>query len=124
MAKLRFLADMNISPQTVEALRQSGWDIVRVSTMLPFNATDQEILELARQEGMIVVTQDLDFSMLLALSGYDRPSLVTLRLSVADPEAITKRILETLPQWENSLEQGCAVTLDDRSVRIRSLPIS
>ena len=120
---MRFLADMNISPQTVESFRQAGWDIVRVSNLLPFNSTDPEILELARREEMFVITQDLDFSMLLALSGYDHPSLVTLRLSVADPEAITQRLLESLPQWQSSLEQGCAVTLGDKAVRIRSLPV-
>lgn len=29
MPELRFLADMNISPQTVLALREKGWDIIR-----------------------------------------------------------------------------------------------
>ena len=46
--KLRLLADMNISPQTVESLRQGGWDVVRVPDLLPPKATDIEILEMAR----------------------------------------------------------------------------
>ncbi len=123
MAEVRFLADMNISPQTVESLRRRGWDIVRVSNLLPFDSTDQEILELARREEMIVITQDLDFSMLLALGGYHRPSLITLRLSVSDPEMITTRLLESLPQLQKPLQQGCAATVEDKAVRIRILPI-
>ena len=47
---MKFLADMNISPKTVETLRQHGWDIVRVLQFLPINASDQEILEFARRE--------------------------------------------------------------------------
>jgi len=124
MAEIRLLADMNISPKTVETLRQQRWDIIRVSHLLPVNASDQEILELARREERVVVTQDLDFSTLLALGGYDRPSLITLRLSTSDPETITQRLLETLPQVQKTLQQGCAVTIEDRVVRIRSLPIA
>ena len=34
MVRLRFLADMNISPKTVEDLQQQEWDIIRVSQVL------------------------------------------------------------------------------------------
>ncbi len=121
---LRLLADMNISPKTVDALRKRGWDIVRVSQLLPVNASDQEILDLARQEGRVVVTQDLDFSALLALEGYHQPSLITLRLSGADLETVTQKLLELLPQLEQVLQEGCAVTVEDTLVRVRRLPIA
>jgi len=114
---------MNISPKTVESLGKQGWDIIRVSKLLPENASDQEILKLARQEERVVVTQDLDFSALLALGGFNRPSLVTFRLSVSDPESITRRLLEILPGFEDTLNVGCAITVEDISVRIRRLPI-
>ena len=123
VAGIRLLADMNISPKTVEALQQHGWDIVRVSQILPNNASDQEILELARREDRAVVTQDLDFSALLALGGYDRPSLITLRLSVSDPETVTRRLLELFPRLEQVLQEGCAVTIEEVAVRIRRLPV-
>ncbi len=111
MGALRFLANMNISPKTVSALRQRGWDIFRVSELLPPTAPDQEILEFARREERVLVTQDLDFSALLALSGYTRPGLITLRLSVSDPETVTRRLLEVVPQVESALQQGAAVTI-------------
>jgi predicted nuclease of predicted toxin-antitoxin system len=121
--KIRYLADMNISPSTVASLSHMGWEIIRVSDVLPFNAADREILELARQRNMVVITQDLDFSMLLALGGFNRPNLITLRLSVSDPNTITNRLLDTVSQWEDSLRNGCAITIEDKSVRIRRLPI-
>lgn len=42
------LADMNVSPATVEILRAQGWDIVRVSDVLPVDASDRQILQVAR----------------------------------------------------------------------------
>ncbi len=124
MTGIRLLADMNISPKTVRVLQQHGWDIVRVSQILPVSASDQEILELARRQNRTVVTQDLDFSALLALGGYDRPSLIILRLSVSDPEAVTDRLLELLPRLEQVLQEGCAVTVEETTVRIRKLPVA
>ena len=69
MPPVRILANMNISPLTVSALREVGWDIIRVSQVLPSNASDREILEFARSQERVVVTQDLDFSSLIALGG-------------------------------------------------------
>ena len=120
---LRFLANMNISPETVKSLRGERWDIVRVSDFLPVNSSDQKILELARKEDRVIVTQDLDFSALLALGGYSKPSLISLRLTRSDPGTISKRLLEVVPGKEKELRQGCAITIDDFSVRVRRLPI-
>ena len=114
---------MNISPQTVSDLCRQGWDVVRVSDLMPDNSLDEDILELARRRGMVLVTQDLDFSKLIALGGYDSPSLVTLRMSITDPEVITRVLLEVFPNIERALREGFAVTIDDRGTRVRKLPI-
>jgi len=123
MNNLRFLADVHISPLTVAVLKLQGYDILRSTDLLPATAADIDILELARVEGRIIITQDLDFSMLIAVGKYNQPSLVTLRLSSAKPDVITQRLLEVLPQLEEELTQGSALTIDDNSVRIRKLPI-
>jgi len=123
MADIRFLADMNISPRTIEALRQQGWDIVRVSQVMPVDALDSEILDFARKDGRVIVTQDLDFSTLLVLGGHDDPSLITLRLAVSDPEAITRVLLQSLSRIEKAITEGSAVTIEDAAIRIRRLPI-
>jgi hypothetical protein len=59
----------------------------------------------------------------LALGGFDTPNLITLRLSRSDPEVVAARLLEAEALLERSLSEGCAITLDDRTLRIRSLPI-
>lgn len=118
---MRFLADMNISPLTVAVLNEKGWQITRVSTVLPARTTDRDILEYAKQNDYVVVTQDLDFSTLLVLSRQNRPSLITLRLSLSDPDTVTHRLLRILPFVQTALETGSAVTVEDRTVRVRSL---
>ncbi len=78
---------------------------------------------MARRQDQVVVTHDLDFSALLALGGHAHPSLITLRLSHTDPALVTERLRQVLPQLEQALREGSAVTVDDRTLRIRRLPI-
>jgi predicted nuclease of predicted toxin-antitoxin system len=120
---LKLLVDMNLSPLTVRNVVASGWDCVRVSDLVRADISDHDILELARNQNRVIVTQDLDFSTLLALSGFDRPSLITFRLSVPTPEIVTRRLLDVLVSYESALADGCAITVDDRLVRMRRLPI-
>lgn len=123
MTTLRFLADMNLSPVTVRSLQERGLDVIRVSDLLSATTSDAEILEFARRVDRVIVTQDLDFSALLALAGYDRPSLITLRLSVTDPATVTNMLLKILSEIASLLRQGAAITVDDRKIRVRTLPI-
>lgn len=123
MNTLRFIADVHISPLTVTTLRLAGYDIVRVPDILPKASPDSVILEFARIENRIILTQDLDFSVLVALGRYVQPSLITLRLSSARPDFVSQRLLSILPELEQPLIEGCAVTIEDNSIRLRRLPI-
>jgi predicted nuclease of predicted toxin-antitoxin system len=120
---LRYLADQNISPLTVSVLANHGLDIRRVGDVLPVNAADIEILRLARAEGFIVITQDLDFSSLLASQGETRPSLISIRLRHNRPENIANRLAKILPVTETDLTAGAIVTIEDATIRVRFLPL-
>ena len=115
---------MNLSPKTVRSMQKHGYDIVRVSSVLPENTPDLVLLQYAAETDRVIITQDLDFGTLLAIHGYDSPSVITLRLSGTDPDTITARLIEVIPQIEKSLAEGTAVTVEDRLVRIRPIPIS
>lgn len=91
--------------------------------MLPENSSDEAVLDLARKMDMVLITQDLDFSSLLAVNGYVRPSLITLRLFHTDPDTVAERLWKVIPTIEEALIRGCAVTVHDTVFRIRSLPL-
>jgi predicted nuclease of predicted toxin-antitoxin system len=120
---VRLLADLNVAPRTVEFLRSLGHDVVRVAALLPATATDAEIVEAALRENRTILTQDLDFSALVALSGRSRPSVISLRLSSLRVERVNERLRELLPTLAAEIESGAIVSVDDDGVRARSLPI-
>lgn len=123
MPKVGFLANMNISPITVEALRNHGWDIIRVSEVMDEKSKDIDVLVYAQKQNKVVITQDLDFSQILALRGYAKPSLINLRFENASPDFVTARIIDVVSSMEKELEEGVVVTVDETSARYKNLPI-
>jgi predicted nuclease of predicted toxin-antitoxin system len=120
---VRLLADLHISPSTVAFLRALGHDVVRVDAILPRTASDPEIVSAARADGRHILTQDLDFSAIIALSGELSPSLITLRLASSRVPYVNSVLSRVLPQIELDLAQGCLIAIEDSAIRKRALPI-
>lgn len=120
---MKILADQHISPRTVEFLRALGHEAIRVSERMPANASDDAIVSLARQEGWVVLTQDLDFSVLIAAAGENRPSVVILRLASPRVERVNEVLRAALPKLAAAVAEGAIVTVEDARIRVRQLPI-
>ena len=120
---MRILADMHISPSTVRRLNDLGHEAIRIDAVLPNNTPDREIVAWAAVNNRIVLTQDLDFSDIIALSGASQPSLITLRLSDSRVPNVNRVLESVLPQVEHCIDAGIVVTVGDESVRVRQLPI-
>lgn len=104
-------------------LKAGGHEIIRVSDILPQDASDSLILEHARLDGQIVITQDLDYSALLASTGYTRPSVISLRLQNNRPERLASILMKILPTIENDLRNGAIVVVEENRFRVRFLPL-
>lgn len=120
---MRILADVNISHYTVQHLNALGHDAVYALDLLPATAPDHSIVSVAVAENRVILTQDQDFTDIIALSGAAQPSLISLRLSDSR-EANVNRVLESeLPNLEEPAAGGIIATVEDTRVRIRRLPI-
>ena len=120
---MKFLADVGISMNTVQTLRQLGYDIVHLREQSLQRLADSRILEKARAEARIVLTFDLDFADLLALDIRDSPSVVIFRLRNETPASVNPRLLEVLRERSNELENGALIIVEDSRYRMRRLPI-
>ena len=94
---MRFRVDLNFAP------RNLGHDVVRVGSAAPPNAPDTQSVEIAARESRIIVTHDLDFSALVALSGTSGPSVVSLRLSTGDVPTVNQRLRAALSSCPEEL---------------------
>jgi hypothetical protein len=94
---LRFLADMNISPLTVQELKERGWNVARVSDVLQANARDEDILSF--------------------------PSVISLRLEEPNPLSVVGRLVDVVLEIGGQLTEGIIVSVDESCARYRKLPI-
>lgn len=101
---MRFLADVGISPGTVEFLVQLGHDAVHARTLNLHRAADRAMIEHARANSQIVVTFDLDFGDILALGVMDKPSVIIFRLSDERPTSVNQRLSAVLREQREVLE--------------------
>ena len=77
----------------------------------------------AQVEGLTIITHDLDFGRIVALSGDTVPSIVTLRLTDMTPARVNDAPRAFLDDAAQSLEGGALVTVTDGGFRIRTLPV-
>ena len=120
---MRFLADMGVSTLTVKWLRSEGHDAVHLRELGLQRLPDEDILVKAREEGRIVLTMDLDFGYLLAISADPLPSVVLFRLSDERAEFVSRRLASVLTESAEALVAGAIVSVSDISIRVRGLPI-
>ncbi len=114
---------MGISPRTVGELRQQGYDAVHLVEQGLQRLADGDILVKARTEGRVLLTVDLDFAQLSAMSREPFPSVILFRLGNASREVIEARLAEVLSQCAEALETGAIISVSDEAFRVRTLPI-
>ena len=76
---MKFLIDMPVTPDAVPRLRAAGHEAVHAAAVGLAHASDRQVLDVARREGRIVITADLDYPRLLALSQADGPGVILFR---------------------------------------------
>lgn len=120
---MKFLVDMGIGTDTVLWLRNQGYDAIHLREQRLQKMPDDAIIEKARTENRIILTLDLDFSRLIALSGEKLPSIISFRLDNEKPENINARMKELLFRFSNILQEGAVLSVGEESIRVRRLPI-
>lgn len=74
----------------------------------------------------VVLTHDLDFGTLLALTHNTGPSVIQIRAQDVLPESLSSVIIAVIRQCEAALHTGALVTVEDggpAGLRVRLLPI-
>ena len=120
---MKFIADMGISLRTVEWLRQLDLDVVHLRDRGLQKLPDDEILALALVEQRIILTIDLDFAQLLAISKQALPSVILFRLGNENYHEINQRLTEVLNNCQQELETGAIVSVNNETYRVKKLPI-
>lgn len=119
---MKLLIDMNLWAGWVPYLANLGIEAIHWSSVGHADASDIEILAYSRDHGFVILTQDIDFGCILAITQHSKPSVVQIRSEDVAPEAIGHRIVQALKQMQAELEAGAILTVDPVRSRLRLLP--
>jgi predicted nuclease of predicted toxin-antitoxin system len=121
---MKVLIDMNLTLRWVSYLSAAGHNAEHWSAVGGVSAEDEEICAYARDRGLIVLTNDLDFPRILACTGASGPSVILLRGSPLTPETRGPALLLIMANRREELVTGAILAVDwtDRP-RARLLPL-
>jgi predicted nuclease of predicted toxin-antitoxin system len=120
---MNLLLDMPVSRTLLSVLEDHGHAGVHAHEIGLDRATDREILAIARRENRVVITADLDFPRLLALSSAEGPGLILFRggnYSDSEMRDLLDRVLTEVPP--DTLENSICV-VDRKRIRYTRLPL-
>lgn len=117
---LRFLADESCDFSVVRGLRASAFDVVAVGEHAP-GTTDEQVIELARSDSRIVLTEDRDFGRLVFAATHATSGVIYIRYPAPLRPELAARVLQLVQREGERLEKSFTV-VGPRRIRIRSLP--
>lgn len=120
---MKVLVDMNLSPRWIDVLSRSQFHAAHWSSVGRHEALDAEIMSYAAQHDYIVLTNDLDFSAILAVTHREKPSVVQIRSGNLSPDFIGPQVINALHQLEEPLQDGALVVVEPLRTRLRVLPL-
>ena len=113
---MRFLADMGVSITTVQALRAAAHDAMHLREEGLIRLPDPDIVAKAAQEQRVVLTFDLDFGDILAVTRTETPSVIIFRLRNQTPAAVNPRLFRVISDCESNWQVARSSSLRTRDI--------
>jgi len=120
---MRFLADMGVAQRIVQWLRDQGHNAVHLRELNLQCLSNGEIFKKARSENRILLTFDLDFGEIVALSGASSVSVIVFRLHNTRTQNVMNRLKKVLEDSSQALTRGAIVVVQENRHRVRHLPV-
>lgn len=114
---------MNLSPSWIAILERNGFPAVHWSAVGEGRAPDSVVLGWAWENNYIVFTHDLDFGAILASTRASGPSVIQVRTQDVSPDHLGGILVKALREYQEILEQGALITIDESRLRARILPL-
>jgi len=120
---LRFLLDMGISKKVGFWLQNGNHNVLNLSEVGLHALPDIDIIRKSVDEKRIILTSDMDFGQILALTKLSSISVIQFRVSDFTSANIIYKLDLLFDKFSDQLETGYLITVEDNRIRSRRLPI-
>lgn len=120
---MKVLLDMPVSSSLLDVLHTHGHEGVHAHELGLDRATDRQLLELARQENRVIITADMDFPRLLALSSMSGPGLILFRGGNYSDAEMRDLLNRVLTEVSTEMLESSVCVVDRKRIRCTRLPL-
>jgi len=120
---MKILIDMNLSPSWAGFLTGNGIEAAHWSYIGSPDAPDTEIMMYAKTHDLTILTNDLDFGYVLALTHGKKPSVIQIRTGALGHNRIGTIVLNAIKRLAANIDKGALVTINPRKTRVTFLPL-
>lgn len=120
---MKFIADMGVSQRVTDWLRSQGHEVVHLREEGLQRLPNGQIFDMAKDRNAIILTFDLDFGEIIALSGESTVSVILFRLNNTTSPFVIQRLQAVLASATEALNTQAIVVVEDSRHRIRRLPL-
>ena len=117
---MRFLADESCDFAVVCYLREAGYDVKSIVESYS-GSEDEFVINLAKKEKRILLTEDKDFGHLVFVRNIPATGVILLRFAPGERNKIGKKIVDFV-KLEGKKIKGSFIVIQPDNVRIRRLP--
>ena len=117
---MRFLADAGVARRVIDWLREHGHDAVHLREEHLERLPDSEVFAKASAENRILLTFDLDFGEIVALSSSPAASVIMFRLHDTRTPHVIERLQKVIAESAAQLDRGAIVVVEEARHRVRA----
>jgi len=115
---VKFLVDENIAGSVTRLLQSQGHDVKVVQQAGLTGADDDTLIQMALEEGRIIVTHDKDFGAILHYPLKQHGGVILLRLHRPTPQNAVKALERVLATVSKDRIMGRVVVVEDARIRV------
>ena len=120
---MKLLLDQDVYALTVRLLRDLGHDVLTAAEIGRSQATDLELLAIAREQGRVFVTRDRDFGGLVFVQDLGA-GILYLRVLPSTLETMHRELERVLSSYPEDQLKSAFVVVEPGRHRFRRLPAS
>ena len=116
---MQLIADESCDSRLTRSLRAAGHDVIAIAETRA-GITDEEVIELARAERRLLITEDKDFGQLVISATKESSGVLLIRYPAFARSGLADAVLALLKERGDKL-YSCFVVLEPGRVRLSRL---
>ena len=121
---MKFLVDMALSPALAQWLQSQGHDAVHAAQLGLARTPDTDIMARAKSDSRIIITADLDYPRILALTAADGPAVILFRSGDWKEDQAIDRLSAALDVIPEEQLARSIVVIEKLRIRRRDLSLN